>query len=126
MFPNNSSKNSAFQSQSVISLPVDSGVFSRFSSVKLWFGEVLLSFERRAVNHICVANLIFFPCFHREHNMIRCQCSRFRNTNVMHCAISHTVLSHLLSFAFKCTASTPLKRENSLCVGAELRTCHLN
>lgn len=44
----------------------------------------------------------------------------------MHCAISSSVLSHLLSFTFKCNASTPLKRKNSLCVGAELKTCHLN
>lgn len=80
----------------------------------------------RAVNQICVANQIFSLCFGREHNMMCCHCKRYRNTNVMHCAISSTVLSHLHSFTFKRAASTPLKKENSLCVGAELRTCHLN
>ncbi len=46
----------------------------------------------------------------------------------MSCIVqSHSLfLSYLLSFTFKCTASTPLKRENSLCVCAELRTCHPN
>ncbi len=92
MFPNNSSKNSAFQSQSVISLPADSGVYSRFSSVKLWFGEVFLNTEL-----LTTFVLQIFLCFGREHNMMRCQCKRFRNTNVtalcnlIHCFKSFAV-----------------------------------
>lgn len=106
MFPNNSSKNSTFQSQSVISLPVDTREYSSFSSVKLWFGEVFLKTEPLTT---FVLQIGFVLCFGREHNMIRCQCKRLRNTNVMNCAISLTVFKLFAVFYFQVHSFNPFE-----------------
>lgn len=62
-------------------------------------------------------------CKSAEH----CQRAGSRNTK-RHalCNISSAVSCRSLPRTFKRAASTPLKRENSLCAGAELRTCHPN
>lgn len=62
-------------------------------------------------------------CKSAEH----CQRAGSRNTK-RHalCNLSSAVLCRSLPLTFKRAASTPLKRENSLCAGAELRTCHPN
>lgn len=89
------------------------GEYSIPSSVKLWFGEVFLNAEPLTT---FVLQIGFVLCFGREHNMMRCQGKTFRNTDVMHCAISSSVLSHLLSFTFKCTAFNPFEEgKQALC-----------
>lgn len=63
--------------------------------------------SKKLTHLFCKSEFVFPLFFGREHNVMCCQCERF--TTIIHCAISSTVLSHLLSFTLKCTASTPFE-----------------
>lgn len=116
MFQNNSSKNNAFQS-------VGYRIVNRHTVVSHQLNCSVVNssclFEHRADTFVLLIRIFFSLFLGREHDTLCFQCKWF--TTIMHCVISSTVLSHLLSFTLKCTASSPLKRESSLCLSSELR-----